>query len=234
MATLYEQQATQQLAPVFDQQQQAIQSQVPAIQNLYQTLTQGLNQQYTQNLNAGVQGIVEDASARGVLRSTLPVDARQALTGQLGSALQQSLGQLGANQAKDISGISMQLGDLGLKRASSIADLSRSLETQDLQRQQLEQQRIQDERNYQMQQQELAIARQRASGSSTPSIADQKAMMQQAIQVDIANAFRSANAGKKSYTEQTVLPLLYQQYGVLGNDFINKAVYQYRKNELGY
>jgi hypothetical protein len=112
-----------------------------------------------------VQGITEDASARGVLRSTLPVDARQALTSSLGGALQQSMGELGARQASDISGVRSQLGDLGLKRVSSIADLSRALETQDLQRQQFEQQKLNDERSYQ-------LAQAQASAKSSTSAVD--------------------------------------------------------------
>jgi len=230
----YIQQAEAQLNPVFDQQTQAIQSQIPSIENLYTTLTQGLQSTYEGNLKSGVQGIVEDASARGVLRSTLPVDARQALTGQLGAALQQSLGELGARKAGDIAGVRSSIADIGVKRATTVADLARALETQDLQRQQLEQQRIQDERTYQLDQQKLALSRQQSNTPSAPSLAEQTALMKQSLQADIANAFASANAAKNGYTEKTVLPALYGAYGVLGNDAINKAVYQYRKNALGY
>lgn len=242
MATQFTQQAEAQLGGVYDQQAQAIQSQIPSIQNLYQTLTQGLQNTYQQNLASGVQGIVEDASARGVLRSTLPVDARQSLTGQLGAALQQSLGELGAKQAGDIAGINTQLGNLGIQRAGAIADLSKSLESQDLARQQLELERVKAERDYQLQQQQLAIARQQAAqrssgggGSASTPQWQVKAQFAQALQQDVINAFKSSNAKNKLYTERTVLPALYQQYGsVLGNDEINKLVYQYRKNALGY
>lgn len=155
MATKFIKQAQAQLNPVFNQQQQAIQSQIPSIENLYKTLSQGLQTNFDTQLASGVQGISEDASARGVLRSTLPVDARQALTTQLGSALQQGLGELGARRAGDIAGIRSSIADLGVRRASSIADLARGLETQDLERQQFAFQKQQAEREFQLAQQKL-------------------------------------------------------------------------------
>lgn len=156
MATSYIEQAQSQLNPLYDQQQAAIQGQLPSIENLYNTLTQGLQGAYQQNLSSGVQGIVEDASARGVLRSTLPVDARQALTGQLGAALQQSLGELGAKRASDVAGVQTNLAQLGVERAGRVSELARALETQDLERQQLEMQKLNSEREYRLKQQELS------------------------------------------------------------------------------
>lgn len=134
MATRFIEEATQQLAPVYQQSEQAISSQVPAIQNLYNTLIQGLQQQYQTQLQTGTQGIVEDASARGVLRSTLPVDARQALTGQLSQALLQGRGELESRRAGDIAGINERLGQLRIQKAGGIAELARALESQDLER----------------------------------------------------------------------------------------------------
>ena len=160
MATRFIQEATNQLAPVFDQQIQAAQSQIPAIQQLYQTLTQGLQQQNQMQLDSGTQNIVEDASARGVLRSTLPVDARQSLTAQLGAALNQSLGQLGLQQTQQIGGIQDKIGSLGVSRATSIADLARSLESQDLERMKLAQD---------MEIARMQAAASRASKSSDPT-----------------------------------------------------------------
>ncbi len=145
MAQRFTEEATAQLAPVYAQQETAIASQVPAIQNLYQTLIQGLQQQGQQQLTSGVAGINEDASRRGVLRSSLPTDARQALQGQISQALLQSQGQLGAQQAGDIANVNEKLGTLGVQRAGNIADLARSLETQDIQQQQLIMQRQQQE-----------------------------------------------------------------------------------------
>ena len=159
MAQRFVDAATQQLAPVYDQQATAIQSQVPAIQNLYNTLVQGLQTQYDTQLNTGVQQITEDASARGVLRSTLPVDARQALTTQLGQALMTSRGELAAKQAGDIANVNEKLGTLGIQRATSIADLARALETDDLNRQKFEYQK-------QIDQQQLALKQRKISASA--------------------------------------------------------------------
>lgn len=167
MATRFIEQATQQLAPVYDTQIAGLQQQVPAIQNLYATLTGALQQQNQQQIQTGTQNILEDASRRGVLRSTLPVDARQALTAELGAALTQGLGQIGLQQMQDIGGVNERIGALGVQRAGSIADLARALETQDLQRQQFDWQRQMDERNLQLQQQQLAAQRSSSSGSTS-------------------------------------------------------------------
>lgn len=112
---------------MYNQQINAVKAQVPAIQKLYQTLTSGLQSQYDTNLASGVQSINEDASARGVLRSTLPNDARVSLTGQLGAALQQSLGQLGQQRASDIANINQQLGQLRIGKVNDINSLANAL-----------------------------------------------------------------------------------------------------------
>lgn len=183
MANFY-QAATDQLAPVYDQQISQIQSQIPAIQQLYQTLTQSLQQQNQQQLQTGVQGIVEDASARGVLRSTLPVDSRTSLTGQLGAALNQGLGQLGLQQTQDVSRVNEQVGGLQTTRANAIAQLAQSLETQDLDRQKFELSKLQADRDYQLGQQQLALQRssaaRSAAGSTKPLTAKESAAQQKA------------------------------------------------------
>src|SRR5688572_30271216 len=117
MATRYVEEATRQLAPSYDTQQKAIQAQVPAVQQLYSNLIQGLEGQK----QTETQNILESANARGVLRSTLPVD----LQTELGKALLAQRGQLGAQQASDIAGINSQLGGLGIQRAQGIAELAR-------------------------------------------------------------------------------------------------------------
>lgn len=219
MATQFQQQAEAQLNPLFNQQQQAIQSQIPSIQNLYDTLTKGLQGQYQQNLASGVQGIVEDASARGVLRSTLPVDARQSLTGQLGAALQQSLGELGARRAGDIAGVNTSLAQLGLQRASSIADLSRALETQDLERQRLAMDKQNAERQFQLEQQKLAAARQSAASQAAPKLS---------IDQEILNAFAS-DPGTPMYTERVIIPAIRSMFGLTQAQAAAK-VYPIRKS----
>lgn len=171
MATRYTQQATKQLAPVYDEQITGLRGQIPAIQNLYNTLTQALQSQNQQQLQTGTQDIVEDASARGVLRSTLPVDARQSLTAQLGAALNQGLGQLGLQQQEQIGGINSQIGSLRLQRAGSIADLSRALESNDLERQKFALEKLNSERDYQLRLQTLAKNGSGSNSKFDPSIA---------------------------------------------------------------
>ena len=73
-----------------------------------------------------------------------------------------------------------------------------------------------------------------SSGSSNPTQAEITAGLKANLQDDIMNAFAASNSKTTSYTERTVLPTLYNAYSALGNDAINKAVYQYRKNALGY
>lgn len=76
-----------------------------------------------------------------------------ALTTQLGSALQQSLGKNASQQASDIAGVNTQLGTLGINRVNAINDLSNTLQTQDYQQKQY--------------QQSLALAQQKAAASTT-------------------------------------------------------------------
>lgn len=225
MATRYQQQATKQLNPVYAQSQKAIQSQLPAVEQLYQTLTQGLQQQNQMQLDSGVQNIVEDASARGVLRSTLPVDARQSLVAQLGAALNQSLGQLGAQRAQDISGINQQLGQLNIQRSGNIADLARALESQDLQRDQFNFQKSQSKQELALKKQALA-----ASGTSTktPSQAAIKSALKTSIQQDIKSFFSTKNANREGYTEDVVIPRLIEAYPELSAQEIFDIVYPAR------
>lgn len=170
MADRFVDQATATLSPVYDTQISQLQSQIPAIQQLYQSLTQGLQTQSQQQLDTGVQQISEDASARGVLRSSLPVDARTSLTSSLGTALNQGLANLGIQQLGAVSDIQGKIGSLGVSKAGSIADLSNSLRTTDLEQQKFEYQKQQDAQNFQLEEQKLAIQRAAASPGPTPDI----------------------------------------------------------------
>lgn len=147
MAQRFIQQAEQQVNPLFDQQIQAAQGQIPAITQLYQTLTQGLQQQSQQQLQTGTQNILEDASRRGVLRSTLPVDARSQLQTSLSQALLEGTSKLGLQQAQDIGGIQERIAGLGTDRLKTITDLASTLQSQDI-----------AEREFQLKQQQAAQA----------------------------------------------------------------------------
>jgi hypothetical protein len=130
MAQRFVEQATQQLSPLYQQQEQSLRSQMPSIQNLYDTLLGGLEQQ------RGVenQRILESAGQRGVLRSSMPVDLQQ----DLGRAILQQRGGLEMQRAQDIGGLNQRIGDLGLNRANAIQSLAMSLQEADQRQRQFE------------------------------------------------------------------------------------------------
>lgn len=140
MATKFIRQATQQLAPAFNQQAAALQSQIPAIQQLYTLLNQGLAGEQ----QAGNQAILEDASGRGVLRSTLPVDRQAGLAGQI----IQKQGENAALQAKEIGGIQASIGGIRTDQADAIAQLANALQQAFTQSQSVSQQQRQANREY--------------------------------------------------------------------------------------
>lgn len=143
MATKYVQAAQSQLAPAYGQQTSALQSQIPAIQQLYQSLITGLQGQQ----QVGNQNILEDASARGLLHSTIPVQGQV----QLGQQIIAQQGQYAAQQAKEIGGIQSQIAGLGTEQANAIAQLANSLAGTDLQNQQLIYQKQQAAKDYALQ-----------------------------------------------------------------------------------
>lgn len=154
----YVTQAKSQLAPAYKQQTSALKAQIPAIQQLYQSLFQGLQGQAKKE----TQNIYEGASDRGVLNSTIPVDAEAGLQ----EALLQQRGQYSAQQAKDIAGVNERLGGIAVQRSNAIAQLARALAQSSLQRrqfsfqkqqsaQQLRLQRQLADREYQLQKQSL-------------------------------------------------------------------------------
>lgn len=170
MATRFFEEAQSQLAPVYDQQEAALTGQIPSIQKLYDTLISGLQGQFDTSLQTGTQNIVEDASRRGVLRSTLPVDARQALTGQLSQALLEGRSKLELNRVGDIGAINEKVGNLKINRAGSIADLARTLESQDLERQKFEFTKEESARSFELEKQKLAIQAQAAAKASQAAV----------------------------------------------------------------
>lgn len=143
MAERYVQAATQQLAPAYDQQATALQSKVPAIQQLYQSLMQGLQgQQSAGNLN-----ILEGAGGRGLLRSTIPVDAQT----QLGQSIVQQQGQYASQQAKELGDVQSQIAGLGVDRAGAISNLANALRQTAISKQQFEFQKKQSNKDFALQ-----------------------------------------------------------------------------------
>lgn len=124
MATRFVDEATAQLAPIYQQQEQAVAGQVPSINKLFDILVQGLEGQR----QTETQNILESASARGVLRSSLPVDLQTAL----GQALLGQRGQLEAQRAEQIGGVNKSLADIGLAKTQGIFSLADVLQQADL------------------------------------------------------------------------------------------------------
>lgn len=178
IANRFVNQATQQVAPTYAGAINAEKAQIPAIQQLYDTLTSGLQQQNQQQLNTGVQNIVEDASARGVLRSTLPVDARQTLTAQLGAALNQSLGQLGVQRTQDLAGVRSNIAQLRIQRANQIQELAQALQSGNLSERQFRFQVKQADRQYALDKQQLALQASRGGGGGRAPTAAEINLMQ--------------------------------------------------------
>lgn len=141
----YVTEANNQLAPAYDQQRSAVQSQIPAIQQLYDVINRGLDIQG----KAQKQDIYEQASGRGVLRSTIPVNRQTALAG---SILQQK-GELGARQAQEVSKVNSELGSLGVNQVSAVSQLAQALANRALQDRQLQVQQEQANRSYDLQRQ---------------------------------------------------------------------------------
>lgn len=213
MATKFVKQATQQLAPVYAKSEKAITSQVPAIQKLYDTLITGLQGQYNTQLETGVQGIAEDASARGVARSTLPVDARTTLTTQLGQALLEGRGRLESQRMGDIAGINEKVASLRIQKTQSIQDLARALQAGDLSEREFKFRVEQARKDFALKERELAIAASRGSGDgNTPQWQVTQGAMA-AMQADIL--------GDKD--------LLYK--GSTGKGFLSPERYKYYKRK---
>lgn len=196
---------------------------------MYGALTSSLTQNNQQQLNTGVQNISEDAAARGVLRSTIPVDARTTLTSSLGAALNQGLAQYGANMAKDISGVNTDIANSNLSRTKDIYSLANTLNSND-------QQAKQNALNQQKMNIELYNLQHPTSsgGGSSTSAAQTKANLTTSLNQDIMGFFSSKDASNRWYTEKTVLPRLIAAYPELNRQQIIDAVYKTRKVTLGF
>lgn len=150
--------AQKQLNPAYTTQIKALKGQIPAIQQLYQALFQGLDAQGARE----TQNIFEGTSERNLLYSTIPVDMQT----QLQESLLQQRGQLGAKMAQEIGGINERLGGVYVNRANAVSQLGQALQQSALQRrsqqlqtkqsqQQLALQKKLADRQYQLQKQSL-------------------------------------------------------------------------------
>lgn len=202
MAQRFIDEATAQVAPIYQQQEQALKSQIPAIQQLYQTLFQGLEGQRATE----TQNILESAGARGVLRSSMPVD----LQTQLGTALLGERSKLGAQQAQEIAGVNMKIGDLGIQRTGAINQLADTLYNRDL-----------TERKFQMEQEQarqqaaLAQASARSGGGGSAGSDNPVAPFLSGFQSWIGQRKQQLGGKIPSRQEQdNYVNSLFNQYGI--------------------
>lgn len=201
-AQVYYDQAAAQLNPGYDQQQTAIQSQIPAIQNLYSSLNQGLDS----SARTESQNILEGASARGVLRSSLPTDLQTSLA----QTTLQEKGKLAVQQAQDISGVNEKLGTLNINRVQSINDLAHALQAGDLSEREFQFKVEEANRNFELEKQKLAVA---ASSGST------KEPSQFATTMGAANALAAelrGVAGKDGYVSPQDYAAAAREWGSAG------------------
>lgn len=124
MATNFTKQASSQLSPAFTGQIDALKSQMPAINTLYDAL----NTRLDQSRAPGYLSINEDASARGLLRSTIPVN-------NIANFEQNLLNQradYASQRAEKLGDLNSQIAGIGVNRANAIAQLAQLLRQQDL------------------------------------------------------------------------------------------------------
>ena len=225
MAERFVQEATNSLNPVYAQQEQAINSQIPALQQLYQTLYQGLDaKQATET-----QGILESSAARGLTRSSIPTD----LQTSLGQSMIQAKGQLGAQQAGELAKINMQLGELGLQKTQGIQSLANSLYDRDMkerqfqmQQEQQRQQQAMAEREFQM---KVQLARQQATqavgidyggnliNSMQSWFKGQKSMPSRQAQDKFVDSWLNSNGVKGAGNRQVFWDLVNAQFKRVGD-----------------
>lgn len=117
-------QAQSQLGAVYNPIVQGIQQQIPAIQQLYGSLLQGLQDQAALQ----TQNVVSSAQQRGVMRGALQADTSAALADTLG----QQTTQLNLQQAGDIAGLQGTVGQANLSRVNAAQTLADTLLNQDL------------------------------------------------------------------------------------------------------
>lgn len=213
---------------------QNIQAQMPQVQQLYQTLVQGLQQQSM----AQQQNVVNSAQQRGV--------GSPMLAGQVAGALNQEVGlqgaQINSQRAQDLALIQQQLGKTNVSKGNAVYELANTLQKQNMENQQNAYQMTDIERKAQLEQQQNS--RQAEIQKTRFDVAEQKRRAAEAE----ANARAYSNAvdvsakmdlqsftsnmqaaltkqaggdGKVSPTTFRQAMLLWQQKGLPTSEFIN-------------
>lgn len=210
------QQATQQLNPVYNSAAGAIQGQIPAVQQLYASLLQGLQQQQANQYG----NIVNSAAQRGVSSQGINSGAQYAL----GQALAQQGAQLGVQQAQDISGLQQAVGTVGVNRVGGIQSLSNSLNNQSLDAQKnklalqqlqqnaaLEMQKNQQQYNVQAANYATQQARSAARAAQSAANFDPTTVSERTVTLAMKESLAS-KAGKDGHVSPTDLAIAYNKW----------------------
>lgn len=114
-------------AQAYDPAVQNIQQQIPAIQQLYGALLQGLQQQG----QAQVGNVVNSATQRGVASAGITQGTQQGIN----DALMLQGAQLGVQKAQTVGDINNQVGQANVGRAKAVVDLAGNLSRKDIENQ---------------------------------------------------------------------------------------------------
>lgn len=176
MATRYVEEAQNALKPVYAQEAAAVQNQLPAIAQLYQTLVGALQQ----SAGTATADTVASAQRRGVNRASLP--------GQITTALAPNLAvgeaQLGVDRAAQEAAIAGNLTDLGVNQMSSVQDLAGALQTQDINNQQFNQNMQALDRNFDLDVRTAAARQARAAREAAGKTSISAAELARAIRLE--------------------------------------------------
>lgn len=226
------------LQPVYGQAEQALATQTPAIQQLYSALIQGLQ---TQAGNQA-QGVVASAARRGVDRPMLASDVQ----GQLGQELALQTGQLGLQQAKDISQVQQTQGKLGVDRAGRVFDLAKALQENSLVSKQAQLQKEKIERDVQLksqqaerefQVQKTAYERKKAEEASRASSKQAELTASQAL-LTVNQLWQPGSDGYVNPQQWNELRNAFMEAGYSGSSFaaefgaLINPEHQYRDSKL--
>jgi hypothetical protein len=221
-----------QIAGIYDPQRAIIAQQRAALEPAMQSQISALEQA---KINA-YRDIGTTARARGMQFSGFSPEQEARYTG---ATYLPALANVKAQYAAGMTSLDKALADIATAQGTQALNLYQGEKT--YQRQQETQQKEFDWKAAQAEldrQANLRIANARASSSSSSSSSEPSTMsVKRQLQQDINNAYQNAAAQKPSdayYTEKVILPTLYENYGELGYDYINKQVYEYRKAKYGY
>lgn len=221
-----------QIAGIYDPQRAIIAQQRAALEPAMQSQISALEQA---KINA-YRDIGTTARARGMQFSGFSPEQEARYTG---ATYLPALANVKAQYAAGMTSLDKALADIATAQGTQALNLYQGEKT--YQRQQETQQKEFDWKAAQAEldrQANLRIANARASSSSSSSSTEPStASVKRQLQQDINNAYQNAAAQKPSdayYTEKVILPTLYENYGELGYDYINKQVYEYRKAKYGY